>query len=84
MPMALCASAGDDAAATNSARPTSMNGLCASCEASLTPYLQMCMASHLLCTRDLLPAQRPLFGTSMLCAQHGITYNLAGRNDPLT
>ena len=69
MPMALCASAGDDGAATNSTRTTSMNGLCASYEASLTSYLQMCVASHLWCARDLLPARRPLLGTSMLCAQ---------------
>ena len=79
MPMALCASAGDDGAATNSTRTTFMNGLCASCEASLTPCLQMCVASDLLCARDLLPARRPLFGKSMLCAQQGITCNLAGR-----
>ena len=82
MPMAMCASAGDDhhdGAATNSTRTTSMNGLCASCEASLTPYLQMCVASHLLYARDLLLPRRPLFGMSMLCAQQGITCNLAGR-----
>ena len=43
---------------------------------------QMCVTSHLLCARDLLPARRPLFGMSMLCAQQGITCNLAGRRLP--
>ena len=78
-PMALCATAGDGGGATASTRTTSMIRLDTSCEAGSAPYVQMCVASHFLCARDLLPARRSLFGMSMLWAQREITCNLAGR-----
>ena len=78
-PMALCATAGDGGGATASFRTTSMIRLDTSCEAGSAPYVQMCVASHFLCARDLLLARRSLFGMSMLWAQREITCNLAGR-----